>query len=112
MANLDLPGSFISMRCFYWQVDKVEMNRSFFFLLIIRDKDSYVALKFMENNRRVRETVYGREYTISAELTQPNGTYGIKVKNCIAFNKKNISYALINEKGLANQIEFKNLIKI
>ncbi|KAJ6640212.1 hypothetical protein Bhyg_12962 [Pseudolycoriella hygida] len=64
-----------------------------------RDKDSYVALKFMENNRRVRETVYGREYTISAELTQPNGTYGIKVKNCFAFNKKNISYPLINEKG-------------
>lgn len=66
---------------------------------MIRDKDSYVALKFMENNRRVRETVYGREYTISAELTQPNGTYGIKVKNCIAFNKKNVSYPLINEKG-------------
>lgn len=53
----------------------------------------------MENNRRVRETVYGREYTISAELTQPNGTYGIKVKNCFAFNKKNDSYPLINEKG-------------
>lgn len=55
----------------------------------------------MENNRRVRETVYGREYSISAELTQPNGTYGIKVKNCIAFNKKNVSHALINEKGFA-----------
>lgn len=67
---------------------------------LYRDKDSYVALKLMDtNNRRIREAVYGREYTITAELTQPNGTYGIKVKNCIAFNKKNITHVLINEKG-------------
>lgn len=64
-----------------------------------RDENSVVVLKFLENQRRVRETIYGREYQIKAELTQPNGTHGIKVKNCFAFNKKNATLQLINEKG-------------
>lgn len=66
-----------------------------------RDENSVVVLKFLENQRRVRETVYGREYSIKAELTQPNGTHGIKVKNCFAFNKKNTTIALIDNRGLA-----------
>lgn len=64
-----------------------------------RDENSLVQLKFLENQRRVRETVYGREYTIKAELTHPNGTHGIKVKNCFAFNKKNGNITLIDAKG-------------
>lgn len=53
----------------------------------------------MENNRRVRETVYNREYTLEAELTEPNGTYGIRVQNCFGFNKKNSTVPLIDERG-------------
>ncbi|CAD6993370.1 unnamed protein product [Ceratitis capitata] len=64
-----------------------------------RDDNSHVILKFLENDRRVRETVYGHEYKIRAELTKPNGTYGIRVANCFAFDKKNISIALIDERG-------------
>uniref|UniRef100_A0A182NL86 ZP domain-containing protein n=1 Tax=Anopheles dirus TaxID=7168 RepID=A0A182NL86_9DIPT len=65
-----------------------------------RDDSGAVALKFLDSTgRRVRETVYNREYTIKAEVTNPNGTYGIRVKNCFAFNKKNMSVALIDERG-------------
>lgn len=64
-----------------------------------RDENSVVVLKFLENQRRVRETVYGRKYAIAAELTQPNGTHGIRVKNCFAFNKKNTSIPLIDSRG-------------
>lgn len=64
-----------------------------------RDENSLVQLKFLENDRRVRETVYGREYAIKAELTQSNGTHGIKVKNCFAFNKKNTTIPLIDARG-------------
>lgn len=53
----------------------------------------------MDNDRRVRETVYGREYTIQAALTEPNGTYGIRVQNCFAFNKKSTNISLIDERG-------------
>lgn len=50
--------------------------------------------------RRVRETIYGREYTIKAELTKPNSTTkGLKVKNCFAFSKKNATLQLIDDKG-------------
>ncbi|XP_055902651.1 uncharacterized protein LOC129938868 isoform X2 [Eupeodes corollae] len=64
-----------------------------------KDDNAHVILKFLENDRRVRETVYGRSYTIRAELTKPNATNGIRVSNCFAFDKKNISFPLIDEKG-------------
>lgn len=68
---------------------------------LARDENSHVLLKFFDpgTDRRVRETVYGRPYTIRAELTQPNGTHGIRVQNCFAFNKKNVSIPLIDERG-------------
>lgn len=49
--------------------------------------------------RRVRETIYGREYKLKAELTKPNSTNGLKVKNCFAFSKKNTTLKLIDERG-------------
>jgi hypothetical protein len=46
---------------------------------------------------------YGKYYQLRAEVNQQSNdtnTYGgIKVKNCFAFNKKNISYALIDDRG-------------
>lgn len=64
-----------------------------------RDDNSPVALKFFENERRIQETVYGRRYTVKAEVTHPNGTQGIRVKNCFAFNKKNNTIMLIDDRG-------------
>ncbi|TMW47453.1 hypothetical protein DOY81_007471 [Sarcophaga bullata] len=64
-----------------------------------RDDNAHVVLKFLQNDRRVRETVYGHEYKIRAEFTKPNGTHGIKVGNCLAFDKKNLSLPLIDERG-------------
>lgn len=58
-----------------------------------------VVLKFLDGDRRVRETVYGRPYLIKAEVQQPNATYGIRVKNCFAFNKRNGSLNLIDDRG-------------
>lgn len=72
---------------------------------LARDENSHVALKFFDNDRRVRETVYGRQYTVKAEVTQPNGTYGIRVKNCFAFDKKNISIALIDDRGCSESTD-------
>ncbi|XP_055699659.1 uncharacterized protein LOC129799623 isoform X2 [Phlebotomus papatasi] len=65
-----------------------------------RDDNTHVALKFMDSSeRRVRETVYGREYTIKAELTQPNTTRDIRVRNCFAFSKRNTTIPLIDDRG-------------
>ncbi|XP_055853112.1 uncharacterized protein LOC129916923 isoform X2 [Episyrphus balteatus] len=64
-----------------------------------KDDNAHVILKFFEKDRRVRETVYGRKYTIRAELTKPNATNGIRVSNCFAFDKKNESFLLIDDKG-------------
>ena len=52
-----------------------------------------------KDSRRVRDTVYEREYTVKAEVTNPNGTYGIRVKSCFAFGKRNESTPLIDDRG-------------
>uniref|UniRef100_A0A1A9WJQ4 ZP domain-containing protein n=1 Tax=Glossina brevipalpis TaxID=37001 RepID=A0A1A9WJQ4_9MUSC len=63
------------------------------------DDNAHVLLKFLENDRRVRETVKGREYRIRAEFTKPNGTHGIHVGNCFIFNRKSSNLSLIDERG-------------
>lgn len=64
-----------------------------------RDDNSPVALKFFDGDRRIQETVYGRQYTVKAEITHPNGTQGIRVKNCFAFNKDTKKTELIDDRG-------------
>lgn len=70
-----------------------------FLLLSDRDDNSHVVLKFFDEEHRVRELAYGRDYQLKAEVNQPNGTNGIKVKNCFAFDKKNFSMPLIDDRG-------------
>lgn len=44
---------------------------------------------------------FGKYYTLKAEVNHPNGTQGIKVRNCFAFNKKNQTLPLIDDRGCA-----------
>jgi Zona pellucida-like domain len=56
-------------------------------------------LKFFDDENRVSTLAFGRDYQVRAEVNHPNGTYGIKVKNCFAFNKKNSSRPMIDDRG-------------
>lgn len=67
--------------------------------MFCRDENSHVILKFFDEERRVRELAYGHDYQLKAEVNHPNGTNGIRVKNCFAFNKKNYSLPLIDDRG-------------
>ncbi|XP_017091338.2 uncharacterized protein [Drosophila bipectinata] len=64
-----------------------------------RDDNAHVVLKFLENDHRVRETVYGHKYKIRAEFSKPNDTYGLRVGNCFAFDKKNRTQKLTDDSG-------------
>ncbi|XP_020810960.1 uncharacterized protein LOC110186235 isoform X2 [Drosophila serrata] len=64
-----------------------------------RDDNAHVVLKFLENDHRVRETVYGHQYKIRAEFSKPNDTYGLRVGNCFAFDKKNRTQKLTDDSG-------------
>lgn len=64
-----------------------------------RNETSLVSLRILDQGRRAQETIYGRPYTLRAEISKPDGAYGIRVKNCFAFNKKNTSVSLIDERG-------------
>ncbi|KAK3908464.1 Cuticlin-6 [Frankliniella fusca] len=64
-----------------------------------RNETSHVSLKLVDKGRRVSEVVYSHPYTLRADVTRPDGTHGIRVKNCFAFNKLNSSVNLIDERG-------------
>lgn len=64
-----------------------------------RNETSLVSLKLMEKGKRLQEVVYGHAYTLRADISRPDGMYGIRVKNCFAFNKRNSSVILIDDKG-------------
>lgn len=64
-----------------------------------RNETSLVSLRLMEGNRKITQAVYSRPYTLRAEISRPDGTYGFRVKNCFAFNKLNSSVPLIDDRG-------------
>ncbi|XP_073973373.1 uncharacterized protein isoform X2 [Rhodnius prolixus] len=66
-----------------------------------RNETSLVSLKLMDKNRkkRLQEVYYSHPYIIRAELSRPDGTYGIRVKSCFAFNRRNNSVQLIDDRG-------------
>lgn len=64
-----------------------------------KNETSLVSLRLLDGERKVQEAIYGHNYTLRAQISRPDGTYGIKVKSCFAFNKKNVSVSLIDDKG-------------
>ncbi|XP_046421223.1 uncharacterized protein LOC124180149 isoform X1 [Neodiprion fabricii] len=64
-----------------------------------KNETSLVSLRILDRGHRVQETIYSHNYTLRAEISRPDGMYGIRVKSCFAFNKRNSSVPLIDEKG-------------
>ncbi|KAL7731056.1 hypothetical protein ACLKA6_014270 [Drosophila palustris] len=64
-----------------------------------RDDNAHIVLKFLENDHRVRETVQGHKYKIRAEFTKANDTYGLRVGSCFAFDKKNETIKMTDDRG-------------
>nr|CAD7431614.1 unnamed protein product [Timema monikensis] len=65
-----------------------------------RNETSLVSLKLLDkNNKRLQEVIKFHSYTLRADIERPDGAYGIRVKNCFAFNKRNNSVPFIDERG-------------
>ncbi|XP_014257005.1 uncharacterized protein LOC106670864 [Cimex lectularius] len=66
-----------------------------------RNETSLVSLKMLdkEKKRRLQEVFYSHPYVMRAEISRPDGTYGVRVKSCFAFNRKNNSVTLIDDRG-------------
>lgn len=65
-----------------------------------RNETSLVSLRLLDGNRKVTQAIYSKPYTLRAEISRPDGTYGFRVKSCLVFDKLNTSApALIDDKG-------------
>ncbi|XP_043461210.1 uncharacterized protein LOC122497890 [Leptopilina heterotoma] len=64
-----------------------------------KNETSLVSLRLLDGTRRIQTAYIGQNYTLQAEISRPDGMHGIRVKNCFAFNKKNDSQGLLDDKG-------------
>ncbi|XP_017786546.1 PREDICTED: uncharacterized protein LOC108569484 [Nicrophorus vespilloides] len=64
-----------------------------------RNETSLVSLRLLDAGKRITQAVYSRPYTLRAEISRSDGTYGFRVKSCFAFNKLNSSVPLIDDRG-------------
>ncbi|XP_043285999.1 uncharacterized protein [Venturia canescens] len=72
-----------------------------------KNETSLVSLRLLDAaGHRVQAATYGQNYTLRAEVSRPDGAYGIRVKSCFAFNKKNSSVQLIDDKGCPVKAQF------
>lgn len=65
-----------------------------------KNETSLVSLRVLNDiGNRVTTTINGKQYTLRADLGNPDGTHGIRVKSCFAFSKRNATVPLIDERG-------------
>lgn len=65
-----------------------------------RNETTLVSLRLLnEQGRKVLNAGLGLPYTLKAEMTKPDGTHGIRLKNCLAFNTRNGSAELLDSRG-------------
>jgi len=63
------------------------------------NETSLVTLQLLREGRKVQQVVYGRDYTLKAHISQPDGTFGMKVKRCFSFSDQNSTVELVDERG-------------
>eukprot|EP00092_Neocalanus_flemingeri_P053232 GFUD01062506.1.p1 GENE.GFUD01062506.1~~GFUD01062506.1.p1 ORF type:complete len:453 (-),score=82.59 GFUD01062506.1:645-2003(-) len=63
------------------------------------NETSLVTLQLLREGRKVQQVVYGREYTLKAHISQPDGTFGMRVKRCFSFSDQNSTVELVDERG-------------
>uniref|UniRef100_A0A1E1WE77 ZP domain-containing protein n=1 Tax=Pectinophora gossypiella TaxID=13191 RepID=A0A1E1WE77_PECGO len=65
-----------------------------------RNETSLVSLRMLnEDGKKVMNAAFGMPYTLRAEISKSDGSYGIKLKNCFAFNMRNNTVELTDSKG-------------
>jgi len=65
-----------------------------------RNETSLVNLQLLRNEQKVEQVVYGREYTLRADIGDDHdGQFGMKVKRCFSFSDTNNTVQLVDERG-------------
>ncbi|XP_014211259.1 uncharacterized protein LOC106641366 [Copidosoma floridanum] len=71
-----------------------------------RNETSLVSLRLLDGTRRVQEAYFGHNYTLRAEISPVDGTYGFKVKSCLGFDTDNHNVTIIDDRGCPNKARF------
>jgi len=64
-----------------------------------KNETSLVNLKLQKKGKEVSNVVYGREYSLMADVTHPDGVHGLRVQRCFSFSDTNNTVALLDESG-------------
>ncbi|XP_014226893.1 uncharacterized protein LOC106652449 isoform X1 [Trichogramma pretiosum] len=73
-----------------------------------RNETSLVSLRLLDSatNRRVQEAIFGHNYTLRAEISPVDLTYGFKVKSCLGFDTDNHNVTIVDERGCPDKSRF------
>lgn len=63
------------------------------------NQTSLVNLQLLRDGKKVQQVVYGREYTLRAHISKPDGRYGMRVKRCFSFSDLNSTVELVDDRG-------------
>jgi len=63
------------------------------------NETSLVTLQLLRDGKKVQQVVYGREYTLRAHISRPDGNYGMRVKRCFSFSDLNSTVELVDDRG-------------
>ncbi|XP_015122190.1 uncharacterized protein LOC107044707 [Diachasma alloeum] len=65
-----------------------------------KNETSTVSLSILDNDgRRVKEAVFSHNYTLRAEISRPDGIFGMRVKSCFVFSATRDPVYLSDERG-------------
>jgi len=64
-----------------------------------KNQTSLVNLELLRNGQKVEQVVYGRNYTLRAQITHPDGQFGMRVKRCFSFSDTNNTVQLVDDNG-------------
>ncbi|CAH2236108.1 uncharacterized protein LOC120625602 isoform X1 [Pararge aegeria] len=65
-----------------------------------RNETLTVSLRMLNSDgRKVLNAAFGMPYTLRAELSKPDGTHGIRMRNCFAFSMRNHTVDLLDKRG-------------
>jgi len=66
-----------------------------------RNETSMVNLQLLSttSDKKVDQVVYGREYTLRADISKADGQFGMRVKRCFSFSDTNNTVQLVDDNG-------------
>ncbi|KAK8392623.1 hypothetical protein O3P69_014803 [Scylla paramamosain] len=65
-----------------------------------RNESSFITLQLLDQDKKkVKEAVFDRRYILRADISQPDNTHSMRIKDCFSFGEPNYTVPLTDDRG-------------